>query len=155
MVAVEAKPLLEAEAKKNQVAAGKNFGKGIALSILGQSYDKPINSGKEVASQFDVSRGYVYDAQKIKNTDPVVADQVRSGAITIPEAKKLIALSSQGSIAQKRDSQSVRRGRCWIHLLPGRLAIRDRYGPPPDGGRSALGDSPRTRCFRATARTNR
>lgn len=61
------KPLLAAEAKKNQQVAGKQFGKGkIAFPKTGKSYEKPIHVEKSVASQFDVSQGDVYAAQKIK-----------------------------------------------------------------------------------------
>jgi hypothetical protein len=65
-VAVEAKPLLAEEAKRNQQAAGKQFGKGIASVKNDKSYEKPVNVRKEVAAQFDVSQGYVYAAQKIR-----------------------------------------------------------------------------------------
>lgn len=49
MVGIKAKPLLEAEAKKNQQAAGKKFGKGIASLKNEKSYQKPINVEKSVA----------------------------------------------------------------------------------------------------------
>lgn len=67
-VAVEAKPLLAAEAKKNQERAGAaNLAKynGAASSVKNDQTSKPLNVKETVAKQFDVSQGYVYAAQKI------------------------------------------------------------------------------------------
>lgn len=66
-VAVEAKPLLAAEAKRNQIAAGFVTGKANAkksnASVKNdKSIPRPINTRTEVAKQFDVSQGYVYAA---------------------------------------------------------------------------------------------
>jgi hypothetical protein len=63
-VAVEAKPLLEVEAKKNQLS-GLKRGQEPPRSVKNDKTDKPIDSRKEVAKQFDVSQGYVYAAQNL------------------------------------------------------------------------------------------
>jgi putative SOS response-associated peptidase YedK len=60
---VEAKPLLAAEAKKNQQAAGNSLGRAKSASLKNEkSTFKPLNVEKETASQFDGSQGYVYAA---------------------------------------------------------------------------------------------
>lgn len=62
-VAVEAKPLLAAEAKRNQMKAGaSNLSKhkGKLSSLKNEMTNKPLQSvEKSVAKQFDVSQGYV------------------------------------------------------------------------------------------------
>jgi hypothetical protein len=64
MVAVEAKPLLAAEAKRNQQLGGdpSTFPK----NGKPRKSVKPINVEKSVAKQFDVSHGYVYAAYPIR-----------------------------------------------------------------------------------------
>ena len=62
-VAVEAKPLLAAEAKRNQTAAGAaNLERYKNPSSLKNEKTKPVAVEKTVAQQFDVSQGYVYAA---------------------------------------------------------------------------------------------
>jgi hypothetical protein len=68
-VAVEAKPLLEVEAKKNQSAAGNPLGRAKQSAVLKNEKTTPVHAEKTVAKQFDVSQGYVYAAQKIKDKD--------------------------------------------------------------------------------------
>jgi len=59
-VAVEAKPLLAAEAKKNQTDAGAaNLAKYKGASSVKNDKTKSIDARKEVAKQFDISQGYV------------------------------------------------------------------------------------------------
>jgi len=87
-VAVEAKPLLEGEAKQNQRLGGDpstfvNFDKPRA---------EPIHVRSEVAKQFDVSSGYVHAVQKIKETCPETFEQVKAGSISIPEAQRQLGM---------------------------------------------------------------
>lgn len=90
-VAVEAKPMLEAEAKKNLSTSGPGVygGKPKTANIkndIGGS--APLGSvQKTVAKQFDVSEGYVHTAQRIKDRDPETFEKVKSGYLSIPEAE--------------------------------------------------------------------
>jgi hypothetical protein len=101
--AVEAKPLLEAEAKAKQEAAGKVTGLANAKANAVIKNDKSISLPKEdslkvqktVSKQFDVSEGYVYEAQKIKDMDEQIFQSVKSGALSIPEAKQIITIKEK------------------------------------------------------------
>jgi hypothetical protein len=74
---VEAKPMLAAEAKRNQLANLKR-GKESPRSVKNdKTVNKPIDARKEVAKKFDVSQGYVYAAQKIKDT-------IRAYSLSLP-----------------------------------------------------------------------
>lgn len=88
-VAVEAKPMFEAEAKRNQTNAGANnlaMYKGF-LSSVKSDETKPIDTRREVAKKCDVSEGYVGAAQRIKDRDEPTFQKVKSGALSIPEAE--------------------------------------------------------------------
>jgi hypothetical protein len=61
---VEAKGLLAIEAKKNQKLGGDPT---TFLKNEKPRVEKPIAVEKTVAKQFDISQGYVYAAQKIKD----------------------------------------------------------------------------------------
>jgi hypothetical protein len=94
----DAKPMLEAEAKKNQQAAGKTTGlaNGPNASVKNdKSIPKPIDSRKEVAKQFNVSQGYVHAAEKIKETDETVFQEVKAGTTSIPEAKRKLDIKDR------------------------------------------------------------
>lgn len=80
MIALDALPLFEQEAKQRQVIGGK--GKVlIPEPQKGQSRD-------QVASLFNVAPKYVSDAKCIKKNAPKLAEQIRLGKKTITEAKR-------------------------------------------------------------------
>lgn len=97
-VAVEAKPLLEAEARKNQLAHLKQGGNSRSVKI-DETGNQPtitaapvvaIDVRKTVARQFDVSAGYVHEAQKIKETNEAVFAELKAGTVSLPKAKRKI-----------------------------------------------------------------
>jgi len=100
-VPVDARPMLAAEAKRNQQEAGKRFGNGKVASV---KMTKPIDSRERVASQFDVSQGYVYAAQKIKDKDEKVFQQVKSGSLSIPDAQKALGFKQSVQAMVSADS---------------------------------------------------
>ena len=103
-VAVEAKVLLAAEAKRRQQEAGKEHGRGQIGSIKNDiSYSNP-SVQKEVAKQFDVSEGYVHAAQKIKDADDKVFQRVKAGTISIPEAQKELGFKQSTKAMVASDS---------------------------------------------------
>lgn len=94
MVATEALPLLEAEAAARQQAAGARGGEG------GRGHRKPSaqacakgsrreRSDERAAALFGTSGRYVSDAKAIKARSPALAEEVRRGTMTIPEAIRL------------------------------------------------------------------
>lgn len=84
-IALEATPLLAAEAKKHQRLGGDS---STFLKNEKPRVSKPIAVEKTVAKQFDVSQGYVHAVKKIREADEKVYEQVKSGLLSIPEAKK-------------------------------------------------------------------
>lgn len=83
MIATDVKPLLEAEAKKRQGTRTDlpDFVEIIPESSKGRARD-------QAGDLFGVSGRYVATAEKIKREDPELADKVRSGQISIPDAQK-------------------------------------------------------------------
>ena len=79
-MAVEAKPLLAEEAMRNLSLAGTAPGRPKNASLKNERGDfKPLRSvEKTVAAQFDVSQGYVYAAQKIRDKDEKVFQEVKA-----------------------------------------------------------------------------
>jgi hypothetical protein len=80
-IAVAALPLLEEEAKKRMVEAGK--GVAIVPHLTGKSREK-------AASATGASPRYVQDAKTIQEKAPEVFEQVKRGEKTIPEANREI-----------------------------------------------------------------
>jgi hypothetical protein len=90
MVAIKALPLLEQEMRDRQVEAGRNHGAGQKLSQIVDKA-KPDNSRRSAAQaglMFGVNRQYVSDAKQLDAKAPELAEAVRVGDITIPEAKR-------------------------------------------------------------------
>ena len=83
IMATDIKPLLEVEAKKRQ-GMNSNFAHDkeiIPEHAKGQSRD-------QAGDLFGVSGRYVSEAENIKEKEPELAEKVRSGDMTIAEAKK-------------------------------------------------------------------
>jgi DNA modification methylase len=81
MAAIEIEKLFAVEAKVNQ---------GIRTDIS-QLFDKsyePIHAAQKAAESVGTNRQYVHDAKNIQEKAPELAEQVRNGGMTIPEAKK-------------------------------------------------------------------
>ncbi|MGA7524254.1 MAG: hypothetical protein WBW84_17520 [Acidobacteriaceae bacterium] len=97
MVAVDAKPMLEAEARERQLRGTANLKRGKERPGLVKS-DKtgePVHVRDQVAKQFEVSQGYVHAATKIKEIDEGVAREVKNGTLTIPEAQEKLGLKNR------------------------------------------------------------
>lgn len=90
-IAVEAKPLLAAEAKKNQKEAGAanlaRYNGNPSSSVKTDKSSKPIDARREVASQFDVSQGYVYAAQKISAASPAMSGKLSNTRAVIDDCR--------------------------------------------------------------------
>lgn len=101
--AVEAKPLLETEAKQHQRSAGNPLGKAKSGLLKNEksTFEKPIHVDKSVAKQFGVSAGYVHAAQKVKDASPALFERVHLGEISIPEAQKQLGhkVSTQAMVS--------------------------------------------------------
>lgn len=95
IIAEEMLPMLAAEAKERQRKAIQNRDeKGRATpvpKIVGEAVGSEKHDGEaaqEAAEMFGTNRQYVSDAAKIKEASPELAEKVRAGELTIPEAKR-------------------------------------------------------------------
>jgi len=88
IMATDIKPLLEVEAKKRQATSlpGVYGGKPLV-----ENFPQAVETGKsrdQAGDLFGVSGRYVSEAENIKEKEPELAEKVRSGDMTIAEAKK-------------------------------------------------------------------
>jgi len=83
MIATDALPMLEAEAKKRQGTRTDllNFPETIPESEQGEARD-------QAATLFQTNPHYVQDAKNIAQKAPDLAEQIRAGKMTIPQAKR-------------------------------------------------------------------
>jgi site-specific DNA-methyltransferase (adenine-specific) len=83
-LALELKPLIEANAKKNQITAGENFGKGSQNSAKAI---EPIDTRLEVAKMAGVSHDTISRVEKIiDQSSPEIIQSIREGNLTINKA---------------------------------------------------------------------
>jgi phage N-6-adenine-methyltransferase len=94
-ISLDAKPLLEAEARQRQQEAGKRFGNGKVAFDETPKAIKPIHVREELANRFDVSQYRVQAVQKIKETDESVFQEVKAGTLSIPDAEKKLGLKER------------------------------------------------------------
>lgn len=104
-VAVDALPLLEAEAKERQRAAGMRSAalRSVENEVPATLPDAHIDVGEareKAAAAVGASARYVSDAKAIGEKAPEVLDAVKSGVVTIPEAKRISALPSPAERAK-------------------------------------------------------
>jgi len=84
--AVEALPMLEAEARKRQIElAGTRPNVGDLNEIF---HEGTGQSSEQAASLFGTNMHYVHDAKRIAEEAPELLEQVKSGEMTIPQAKR-------------------------------------------------------------------
>jgi hypothetical protein len=84
MIATSALPMFEQEARKRQVEGGRLKE---VVEIIPQASPK---SRDQVAKLFGVNPRYVSDAKLVVNSDPDLADKVRSGEIAVGGAAKFV-----------------------------------------------------------------
>lgn len=88
VVALDIEKYLAEEAKLRQIAAqNNNAGRAVSQIIDQQVKGK---AAEQAAAIVGTNRQYVSDAKKIEKTAPDLLPKVRSGEITIPEAKREI-----------------------------------------------------------------
>lgn len=104
-VAVEILPRLEAEANERQ-----RGGRGGVL--LSQKIDEAKSRASDQAARIvGTNRQYVSDAKKLKQEEPELFERVRSGEITIPEAKKEVRIAERAKRDAELESPSLPTGR--------------------------------------------
>ncbi|MDT7807998.1 MAG: hypothetical protein QOJ70_1811 [Acidobacteriota bacterium] len=92
IIALEVEKQLALQAKANMSAGGgdKRGQNGQAgLQIVAS----PVRSAEQAAAMVGTNRQYVLDAKRMASTAPELIGHISAGVITIPEAKKLAALS--------------------------------------------------------------
>jgi hypothetical protein len=105
-LAAEIKPMIEAEIreelreKQREAARETNRkrreGNGAVSPNLGGDRPARNESAREAARVAGVSHSYVSDAERIRDASPETFDEVKAGAITIPEAKRRLAGEADG-----------------------------------------------------------
>ena len=93
MVAVDLQPYFVAEAKERQRAAGGNHNRESASGKNSGSAPDAKSNGEareKVAGLVHVNSHYISDAKRIKEASPQLAEQVRDGRISLPDAKKVL-----------------------------------------------------------------
>lgn len=124
-IALEVLPMLEEEAKERQLATLKQNqpeqslvkeltnGTSMDMSRLWQAEQQRRNKGKaaeQAAQLFQTNRQYVSDAKRIQEQAPELLDRVKSGELSIPEAKKELRKQDNASKEQlARDNTPVER----------------------------------------------
>jgi ParB-like chromosome segregation protein Spo0J len=106
MVAVDALPLLEAEAKERQRAGAVRGGKQSSARQSDAKVPEKIpepcaaESRQEAARVVNVNDRYVSDAKRIQQEAPQVAAKVRSGELTLQDAKRELKVEQQKRTAE-------------------------------------------------------
>lgn len=90
-VAMDVLPMLEAEAKERQRVAGEEFGRGKVVQKIEQAieelHERIPASVEQAAQMVGTNRQYVSDAKRLRDEAPELLERVRSGELTIPQAK--------------------------------------------------------------------
>jgi len=92
--------IIQKMAKDNQVKAGKEYGKGIAVIQMDKTYFEPIHTQKEIAKLAGVGSGTVARVEQIQKKAPELIDKVRNGEMTINSAYQ--------TVVGKPESKSVK-----------------------------------------------
>ncbi len=105
VVALDIEKVLAEEARNNKVEAGRLFGEGHGKEEVFQIFEKPlepIHAAEQAAAIVGTNRQYVSDAKKLAQQAPDLLEEVRSGALTLPEAKREIKARTKEQARQDR-----------------------------------------------------
>jgi hypothetical protein len=94
-IALDVKDQLEVEGKARMREAGKAAGNGRPKEKGSQLVGNPIDAHKQAASMMDVNHQYVTEAEHIREADPETFEEVKAGAITLPQAKRKLRASGK------------------------------------------------------------
>lgn len=92
-LAVDIERVYAEQAKERQIEAGKQYGRGekVRAKLPQPINSKPLPKARDLAAEkVQVASRYVQDAKRIKDEAPDVFEQVKSGQLNIPQAKKEI-----------------------------------------------------------------
>lgn len=122
MAAAEFLPMLESEAKQRQRDSGGDKKSESAKSVS-QRIEQPIANEKKATHQAakltGTNRQYVSDAKSIKEKAPEIAAKVKSGELTLPQARNAIKkeerrheLTAKAKAAPKQPDWEIIEGDC-------------------------------------------
>lgn len=97
VVAVAALPMFEEEAKERQrLSPGRPKGAPTSGQVsapkAGAAADRSGRADRQAAATVGVSHGYVSDVKQVASRAPELVEEVRTGALSLPEAKALATL---------------------------------------------------------------
>ncbi len=95
VVAMDIEKALAEEAAKQKREAGRLAAMAQHNGGVYQKVDKPIDALGEAAAIVGTNRQYVSDAKRIAQQAPDLLEGLRSGTISLPEAKKLVAIPEE------------------------------------------------------------
>lgn len=154
IVALDIEKTLAHEAKKNQGARTDLF------QIVEKS-PEPIHAAEQAAAIVGSNRQYVSDAKKIAATAPDLLDEIRSGAMSLPEAKREIKEREKVAAREERaanpppilpENCTIEHADSTAHLRPNSIdaIVTDPpYGISHYGGVTKVGDQIVTADFDA------
>ena len=109
VVAMDVLPMLEAEAKERQRAAGEEFGRGKLTQLIGEAIDEPrerhANEAVQQAAQMvGTNRQYVSDGKRLRDEAPELLERVRSGELTCSSCTRSGVKSPSLPVVFKNDA---------------------------------------------------
>lgn len=123
MIALDVLPLLEDEARTRQVTST-----GGASPQLVEIMPQAVGTAREQAARiFDTNARYVQDAKRIRSEAPELAEQILSGEITIPEAKREIKKNQQQTQREieAQTAATISKNTKQYHIIHGDFATVD------------------------------
>lgn len=118
-IALDVLPMLEDEARERQRLAGGDRKSEDYQKSVSQKIDEAISQPKstqQAAQLFQTNRQYVSDAKRIKEQDPVLFEQVKTGTVNIVQAKRELK-------ERKREEIREENRKLVIETLPANLYI--------------------------------
>ena len=138
-IAVEALPLLEKQAKERQRQAGEQFGRGQEQKLvekIPQAMAEESSKSRDQAAALTGSNShYVSDAKKIAVEAPDVFDAMKSGTVSMPEARALSQKSEpdREEILSSLPAMSPAERRAQFRVVPSASSTVEPEDPSLDG----------------------
>jgi len=97
ILAAKLLPAFEAQAKERQRKAGERYHRGSRKvpARLPEPFQERAEAREVAAKLLNVGSRYVQDAKKLAAEAPELAERVRAGELTIPQAKRLVNTASR------------------------------------------------------------
>src|SRR3990167_9176910 len=113
-VAAEIEPMLAAEAKKRQTAALKKGTEKPVVEIVPQRDSADDGKAREQAAKITGASGrYVSEAKAVKEKDPELFEQVKSGEVTLPQARREVQRREKREELETKAKRAPKKSDSW------------------------------------------